>query len=285
MRHTTPARLGHRSIAVPALMAAGLTAACASNSYQPPTTAWDSTSSSPPPSSGVPKGGADGEKKKLTAAEVATAAKSAEACQAAARDYYQGDAKRGLTLLKACAARDDFLELGWLLTGPWRKDVATTEALQLMVAEVIARRGGFVEADTLACRVAGIPIYDVNSAVNGAEKLAGKLVLARGAVTGVAKEDTEAGNIQVATFAESSWADEAEDEGKAPPALDDLNPSTGRDVYARVEPGENRLIQKRQVVIALRLEGRHDSGDDPSVIGALVGVWRAAPSLHARGGP
>ena len=282
MRRTTPMRLGPLSIAIPALVAAGLAAACASNSYQPPTTEWDSTSASPAAPSGVPKGEAAGEKKKLTAAEVAGAAGSAEACQAVARDYYQGDVKRGLALVKACAARDDFLELDWLLTGPWKKDLATTEALQLMVAEVIARRGGFVEADTLACRAAGVPIYDVNSAVNDAEKLAGKLVLARGTVIGVAKEKTEAGSVQVATFAESSWADEAEEEGKAPPALDDLNTSTGRNVFARVEPGESRLIQKRQVVIALRLEGRHDSGDDPSAIGALAGVWRAAPSLHER---
>lgn len=278
----------HAAIAVLAASASLLAAACAGDRYRPSTTEWDSSSASaPPPSTSTPASPAAaagaGEKKKLSAAEVAAAAMSAEACQTAARGYYDKDVKHGLALLKACTAREDFLELGWLVAAPWKKDIADNEALQLAIAEVIARRGGFVEADTSACRVAGIPIYDVNTALNRAEQLVGKLVLARATVVGVEREKTKDGNIQVATFAESTWADEAEDEGHAPPPLDDLNPSTGRSVFARVEPGEDRLVQKRQVVIALRLEGRRDSGDDPSVIGTLAGVWRAAPTLHERG--
>lgn len=267
-------------VAFPALL--GI--ACAGDPYGTRTTSWDS--STPSTTSSAPAAPtATGEKKKLTAAEVAASAKSAEDCQAAARDYYKDDKKRGLTLLKACATRDDFLELAWLIAGPWKADVVEDEALQLTVAEVIARRGGFVEADTHACRKAGILIYDVNTAVNRAEQLVGKLVLARATVVGVAREKTDKGTAQIATFAESTWADEAEDETKAPPPLDELNPSTGRNVFAQVEPGESRLVQKRQMVVALRLLERRDSGDDPSVLGALAGIWRAAPTLYDRGSP
>lgn len=260
--------------------------ACGGDPYGTRTTAWDASSESPStPPSAPPAAEPTGEKKKLTAAEVAAAATSADACQASARDHYQRDVKRGLTLLKACATRDDFLELSWLLTGPWKKDLADDEGLQLVLAEVIARRGGFVEADTHACRKAGILIYDVNTALDRIDRLVGKLVLARATVVGVAREKTDHGNVQIATFAESTWADEVEEEGAVPPPLHELNPRTGRNVFARVEPGEDRLVQKRQVVVALRLEERKESGDDPSVIGALAGIWRAAPTLHDRGSP
>lgn len=260
---------------------------CAGDPYRPATTEWSdaasstasSTATAPPAAS---TNAAAGDKKKLTAVEVAAALPSAEACLASAREHYAADVKRGLALLKACAARDDALDLSALLGGPWKKHLASDEALQLMLAEVMARRGGFVEADTHTCRAAGVPIYDVTTAASGADKLHGTLVLARATVVGVTKEKRDGKSVQIATFAESSWADTPEDEGQRPPALDELNLSTGRSVFARVEPGEDRLVQKRQVVIALRLEEQRDGGGEPSVLGALVGVWRAAATLDQR---
>ncbi len=254
--------------------------ACAGDPYRPQTTEWGDTDSAPAPASANAAPPASAEKKKLTAAEVAAASRSADACLASAREHYAADVKRGLALLKACATRDDLVDLPPLLTGPWQRDLAGDEALQLALAEVIARRGGFVEADTHACRAAGVPLYDVSSAAAKAERLAGTLVLARAAVVGVAKEKRDGKTVQIATFAESSWADQPEDNDQVPPPLDELNASTGRSVFARVEPGEARLVQRRQVVIALRLEERRDSGDEASVLGALIGVWRAAPTLH-----
>lgn len=254
---------------------------CAGDPYRPTTTEWsDASPSTPTSANSTAPTSAPTAKKMLTAVELAAAFPSAEACMASAREHYSADPKRGLPLLKACAARSDLLELSALLTGPWKKELAADESLQLALAEVIARRGGFVEADTHACRAAGVPLYDVSTAASQTDKLAGKLVLARGAVQGVAKEKREGKSVQVATFAESSWADEPEDDGRAPPPLDDLNANTGRSVFARVEPGEDRLVQKRQVVIALRLEEQRESGGEPSVLGALAGIWRAAPTLY-----
>lgn len=264
-----------------------LVANCASDRYQPATTEWDSSSSPSSSSSSdastapAPVTAAAPKDKKLTAKEVAASVATGDACNALAQTHYAQDKKRGVGLIKACAGRDDFYTLRWLIAGPWRAEVAADVELQLAVAEVIARRGGFVEADTLACRQAGIPIYDLASAVEKAEQAVGKLVLARGAVEGAVVREKQAGgkSIQVATFAESSWADEAIDENLAPPPLVELQQKTGRYFFARVEPGEDRLVKKKQSVVALRFEERRDSGDDPSVLGALVGIWPAKRTL------
>ncbi|HEY4222662.1 MAG TPA: hypothetical protein VGO62_15005 [Myxococcota bacterium] len=277
-----------------------LSLGCAEERYGALATTWDqapaSSSATPAPATEAAK---DPAKPKITAKDVAENYRGSS-CLLKAKEIYARDAHAGEALLAECAQRDDFVDLDGLLLGPWMKDLKKSEPLQLLAAQAIAHRGGFVEQDSKACRAAGMPIDDVTVALQQGRKAVGKLVLVRGAVTQVGSEKWGKGKSLVATIAESSWADEAGDEGSARiPVKDDVE-DTGRMVYARVDKRDSRFGKEHPLLIAMRLEGprkkraakKSDDEDEPvsddddngagdaTVIGVAVGIFDTGNRLR-----
>jgi hypothetical protein len=259
-----------------------LFASCASDKYRPRTTEWGDDDDEAPvvraPAADKPQG----ETKKLTASELANSLRSPIACEQKADEYYKRDKKAGLALLRACVERSDFTDLNMLLKPPWNTEIKVEPKLQAMIAEVCARRGGFVERDTWLARQAGIQIYDVNTALAAKDAAIGRLVLARGAVTNVG-EDKQMGTV--ATIAESSWSDIANDDAKAPEPKDDLEGKTGRFVFARVDKKDDRFAPGKQFVFVLRHEAKRTHKDPTSddelttVFGKFLAAYDASPKL------
>ncbi len=265
-----------------ALTAAVCAAACATDrGYGAITTTWDQATPTEHDASKDPAPTG-----RLTATQAAAAYKTAAACAAGAKAYWAKSPHAGAVLLKACVHRDDFIDLDVILRGPWAADMRKAEPLQLIAAEVIAHRGGFVEADTGAARAAGIPLYDVTTASEQGDKAVGKLVLVRGAVDAVAKEKIGGSEVTVARVQESSWVDPdaTDEESGALPVREDVD-DTGRSVFARVENRDPRFTRDHALVFAMRLDGpkkyKDEAGEEhDSLIGVAVGIYDAASRIR-----
>jgi hypothetical protein len=194
-----------------------------------------------------------------------------------ARDYLQKDEKRGVRLMAECTTREDFTDLSILLVKPWGRVLDSSEPLQVAFAQVVARRGGYVEGDTQRARKNGASILDVPSALKGKRAAtAGKLVLVRGVPRAIKSEKWGKGKSQVLRFEEWSWTDDDGEILEQPEA-------TGRDVFIRVETVEPRFKERAPMLAVVRLEGPRVSvrpGDDehdeislPSVIGSSVAFF------------
>ena len=261
--------------AVALVVAAG----CAEERYGAVATTWDQASSAPaaPAEHAV-------QRPKVTAKDVATSSKGAAECLVRAKEYYSKDPRASEALVVECAKRDDFVDLDGLLRGPWIKDLRASEPFQLLVAEVIAHRGGFVEQDTKTARIAGVALNDYQTAMSTGSKAIGKLVIVRGAVESTAHEKWGTGKSLVARVAESSWADEgAEDTGKTVPVREAAE-DTGRVVFARIEKVESRFTRDRNVIVAMRLEGprkyQHDDEEVTTLVGVAVGIYDTGNKLR-----
>ena len=266
---------------------------CVEERYGAVVTTWDQSSSSSSSASSASSAssgaaGAASDKPKVTAKEAAAEIGSAGDCMTRAKEYYLKDHRAGQTLLAECVHKDGFTDLDGFLRGPWTKDLAPSEPFQVLVAEIIAHRGGFVEQDAKICRAAGVAIYDVTMALAQGKKAVGRLVIVRGSVSSTVAEKWGTGRSTIATIAESTWAEDASEEGGNIPVRDSVEDS-GRIVFARIEKKEARFTADHALVVAMRLEGPrkykvkggdNDGDEETSILGVAVGMFDAWHKLR-----
>lgn len=104
-------------------------------------------------------------------------------CEQAARALQPRSADTAWAVLKACIGHQDFTVINRLIDGAWDKDLQSRPDASLLLARVIARRGGDVAGDLAMLRQRRIPLFSLQAAIAQPETYQGRLVLIRGRIT------------------------------------------------------------------------------------------------------
>lgn len=106
----------------------------------------------------------------------------AEFCEEAARKLQRASRDKAWEVLKACVARGKFTLLARLVDGGWTDELRTRPDASVLIAKVIAARGGDVGGDLGQMRQQRIPLFPLGPAMNHPELYKGRLVLFRAEV-------------------------------------------------------------------------------------------------------
>ncbi len=105
-----------------------------------------------------------------------------EFCEEAARRLQKSSRDKAWEVLKACVAKGKFTVLARLVDGGWTDDLRTRSDASVLIAKVIAARGGDVAGDLGQMRKERIPVFPIAPAMSHPELYKGRLVLFRGEV-------------------------------------------------------------------------------------------------------
>lgn len=273
------------TVAVLVVAAALPSLSCANDKYGVRTTHWDDAEPGQSVEANKPadanKPGDPGEKKSVV--EVAAGKRDAASCMENA-ERVGGDA--GAALVRECMGRGDFYDLKRAVREPWLPKMRTSTQLQTRIVEVIARRGGFLEADMPVLARAKLPIATLEASILSPKP--GNLVLARGTVHEVRSEPWGKGKGMVAEVHETSWMDPEGTDVDGTPTIADVEAGapqkTGRAFFVRLEK-KDQLRRAAEVVVLMTLEGPRTAKDDegeeiPSIIGIHVAGFDASPRLR-----
>lgn len=254
------------------------------------------------------------------ARRIALAHDAAHTCEQTARAMAKKDPLRGFAVMRECILRNDFSDLEGLVEGMWAADVARSPDAPLLLAHVMAVRGGDVENDLKLLRRRKMPVYSLQAALAEPESYAGRAVIVRGnardgRVTGVGRTFRL---VETKVMAESEWVTapgtsrlvtREHDERADQPGVDvkgrgtvqrgsrdatekveiehNVSVKTGRSLHARVETGEPSLEPATDYVIVLRFEGERETKDEDGNVevepaGVVVGYFEPETGLFAR---
>ncbi|HEY4220070.1 MAG TPA: hypothetical protein VGO62_01980 [Myxococcota bacterium] len=107
---------------------------------------------------------------------------NAAECEQEARTVYEIDKEKGWNTLRACVKKGNFTTLRPLLDAPWDHEIGARKNGALLLAQVIAMRGGDVDADIHLCNEAKIPLFSLSAAMGEPDAYAGRLLIVRGTV-------------------------------------------------------------------------------------------------------
>jgi hypothetical protein len=254
------------------------------------------------------------------ARRIALAHDAAHNCEQTARALAKKDPLRGFAVMHECINRNDFSDLEGLVEGMWADDVARAPDAALLLAHVMAVRGGDVENDLKLLRRRKMPVYSLQAALAEPESYAGRAVIVRGnardgRVTGAGRTFRL---VETKVMAESEWVTApgtsrlvTRDHGERAdqPGVDvkgrgtvergsrdatekveiehNVSVKTGRALQARVETGEPSLEPATDYVIVLRFEGERETKDDEGNVdveptGVVTGYFEPETGLFAR---
>jgi len=106
----------------------------------------------------------------------------AEFCEEAARKLQKSSRDKAWDVLKACVARGKFTLLTRLVDGGWTDDLRTRADASVLIAKVIAARGGDVNGDLGQMRQQRIPLFALGPAMSHPDLYKGRLVVFRAEV-------------------------------------------------------------------------------------------------------
>jgi hypothetical protein len=124
----------------------------------------------------------------------------AEFCEEAARKLQKSSRDKAWDVLKACVARGKFTLLSRLVDGGWTQELRTRQDASLLIAKVVAMRGGDVTGDLGQMRQQRIPLFAIAPALSHPELYRGRLVLFRAEVRDVKLAGAKA-SAKLAEFA------------------------------------------------------------------------------------
>ena len=108
-----------------------------------------------------------------------------EYCEEAARRLQAQSRDKAWEVLKACVARGKFTLLARVIADPWAEDLKTRPEASLLLAKVVAMRGGDVAGDLGQMRARRVPLFPIAPALGHPELYKGRLVLFRAEVRDV----------------------------------------------------------------------------------------------------
>ncbi len=108
-----------------------------------------------------------------------------EFCEEAARRLQKTSRDKAWAVLKACVAGGRFTLLSRLVDGGWTDDLRTRSDASLLIAKVVATRGGDVGGDLDKLRQQRIPLFAMGPAMSHPDLYRGRLVLFRAEVKDV----------------------------------------------------------------------------------------------------
>lgn len=276
-----------------------------------PTVLWEDATAQQPPSTEALS--AD------EARKIALAHDAAHTCEQTARKLAKRSPERGFAVMVQCIRRNDFGDLEGLIDGPWAERVAASPDAALLLAHVMAVRGGDIESDLRLLRRRKMPVYSLQAALAEPDSYKGRAVILRAA----ARDGRNTGGgrtfrlVETKLMAESRWVtaprttriDVRDESEVAEPAgvevrrgavqrgsrsqtekvevEHNVSVETGRAVTARVDGDELSLEPATDYVVVLRFEGErertNEDGDtetEPS--GVVVGYFEPESGLFAR---
>lgn len=124
----------------------------------------------------------------------------AEFCEEEARRLRKLSPDTGWAVLKACVAQGRFTLLSRLIGGGWDKDLQTRPEASVMLARVVANRGGDLEGDLAAIRKQRIPLFPLGPSVLHPDVYKGRLVLFRAQVKEVKLGQGKAATTRLAEY-------------------------------------------------------------------------------------
>ncbi len=101
-------------------------------------------------------------------------------CEGAARQFADSNREFAWSMLKACVDRGNFTALRALTHETWEKDLQTRPESPLLLAMVIAARGGDIEGDLGALRKMRVPLFTLGAALAQPETYKGRYIVLRG---------------------------------------------------------------------------------------------------------
>jgi hypothetical protein len=254
------------------------------------------------------------------ARRVALAHDAAHACEQTARSMAKKDPLRGFAVMRECILRNDFSDLEGLVEGMWAADVAGAPDAALLLAHVMAVRGGDVENDLKLLRRRKMPVHSLQAALADPATYAGRTVIVRatardGRITGTGRTFRL---VETKVMTESEWVPAPgssrvvtrdHDERAHQPGVDvsgrgmvqrsardttekieierNVSVDTGRFVHARIETGEPSLEPATDYVVVLRFDGERETKDeegnvDVEATAVVTGYFEPETGLFAR---
>jgi hypothetical protein len=200
--------------AVAALTAFLLASGCAAAPPPAPKQAWDvEAERNRPARAGASRAGetpapAPGTESEVELADVAALDAAAyakrypraEFCEEAARKLQRSSRDKAWEVLRACVVRGKFTLLARLVDGGWTSDLKTRQDASLLLARVVAMRGGDVTGDLAQMRQQRIPLFSIGPALSHPDVYRGRLVLFRAEVRDVKLAAGKA-TVKLAEFA------------------------------------------------------------------------------------
>jgi hypothetical protein len=104
-------------------------------------------------------------------------------CEQAARSLLPGTPDQAWRALWACVCDGHFTALRNLTDGAWDHELQTRHDAPLLVARVIAQRGGDVESDLRIIHDRRVPLFGLHQALARPDQLRGAIVILRGKVS------------------------------------------------------------------------------------------------------
>jgi hypothetical protein len=122
-----------------------------------------------------------------------------EFCEEAARRVQRTSRDKAWSVLKACVATGKFTLLARLVEEAWAEDLRTRSDASVLLAKVVAARGGDVGGDLGVMRQKRIPLFALGPAMSHPDLYKGRLVLFRAEVRDVKLAGAKA-TAQLAEF-------------------------------------------------------------------------------------
>lgn len=102
------------------------------------------------------------------------------ACEEGARQLLSQSRENAWAVLKICMARPNFKRLHEVVSEAWLPELRAKPEVPILLATLIARRGGSVERDEAELHQARIPLFSLSAAMEQPDTYKGKFVLFRG---------------------------------------------------------------------------------------------------------
>ncbi len=253
------------------------------------------------------------------ARRIAAAHDIARACEQTARAMHKKDPPRGWAVMRHCIRRNDFSNLEILIEGIWAEPMAADPDAALLLAHVIAVRGGDVGNDLRLLRRRKMPVYSLQAALAEPESYVGRTLILRGA----ARHGRSMGGgrafqiVETKVMAEGEWvtrpgtgrsltrshnelADQPDlsvrrgvvernlkETSERSEVLHNVNVDTGLELVGRTETDEPSLEPAIDYVLVVRFEGVREAIDadgdvDEAATGVVVGYFEPENGMFAQ---
>jgi hypothetical protein len=122
------------------------------------------------------------------------------ACEAAARALLPRSRDKAWATLRACVQRGRFTELTRVVDGAWEEELRSRPDAGVVIAAIVAARGGDVTGDLGSLRQRRIPIFSLGPSISHPDLYKGRLVMLRARVDDIRTEKGRT-TVQLAEFA------------------------------------------------------------------------------------
>jgi hypothetical protein len=217
--------------------------------------------------------------------DFAARVEGAARCEQAARTLLPDAPDEAWRRLRACVDEGHFTALRSLLEGAWDRELATRADAPLLVARVIAQRGGDVDDDLRLVHERRVPLFALSQALARPELYRGALVILRARISahGVLDETRLVSQLhevplgptdRIVTHAPPPWSSDSRRLVSVRRAYN-VDVTTGRRVLGALD--DPFVDDGDSLVVLGRFDGLRDDDGWPAV--SVLAHWLPSPTL------